>query len=160
MMSSCSNVIYNTAVPKDQKSIDKFPKKLQGIYVDEESDTLKIMATKYSYGEINNNALMEGELGSDLVLKEYKDYYFLNFRNDDGYWEMIAATVTRKKIYLLSIDIENKSEVKKLNKHMKKGHAKNIRKDDKFLINPENDELLNMLNDSSICQKTELIKIK
>ena len=159
LLGSCSNIVFNEAVPQDQDALNEFPKEIQGLYLDAENDTLEIFSNKYAYGEMNGNTLLEGELGSDLILKQFEAFYFLNFKNDHGFWEMIAAQKTTNGLKLMCIDIENKTEVKNINKHIKKGKAKSLKNNGKFLINPDSEELLKILNDTSICDESRLVKI-
>ena len=159
-LSSCSNVVYHNPIPKDQKSLTEFPAKIQGSYIDSDGDTLCISTISYRYGEINNQTLLYGELGEDLVLKKLGTYYFMNFKNDDGYWEMIGAQLESGKLTLFCIDIENKEQVKIVNQHISKGKARSTKKGGKYIINPNNEEILSLLNDESICQKETLLKVK
>lgn len=159
-LSSCSNVVYHNPIPKDQKSLTEFPKELHGSYVDHDGDTLCISSNKYRYGEINNQTLLQGELGEGLVLKKLDTYYFMNFKTEDGYWEMIGAQLESDKLSLFCIDIENNEQVKIVNQHISKGKARSTRKGGKYIIDPNNDEILQLLNDEAICKRESLIKVK
>lgn len=160
LLGSCSNIVFNEAVPQDQESLSEFPKEIQGTYLDSEDDTLVIFSSYYTYGTIKGSTLLEGKIGDDLVLKQFEDYFFLNFRNDQGYWEMIAAEKTKNGLILMCVDVENKNEIKNVNKHLKKTQAKSLKKEGKYLINPETQELLKILNDTSICEESYLTKLK
>jgi hypothetical protein len=159
LLGSCSNIVFDEAVPTDQKTLDQFPSDIQGSYLDSERDTLSIFPDRYIYGEIKGNTLLAGQLGPDLVLKQFEDFYFLNFKNENGFWEMIAAQKTVDGLVLMCIDIENKDEIKKINKHISKGRAKSLKKDGKYLINPTTQELIKILNDTSVCEESYLIKL-
>lgn len=159
LLGSCSNIVFDEAVPVDQKSLDQFPTELQGIYIDKARDTLSIFPDRYIYGEIKGNSQLEGQLGNDLVLKQFEDYYFLNFKNEDGFWEMIAAQKTASGLVLMCLDVEDKDEIKNINKHISKGHAKSLKQDGKYLIDPTTLELIKILNDTSICEESPLTKI-
>lgn len=160
LLGSCSNVVFNESVPKDQHPLKEFPKEIRGIYVDSENDTLEISSNRYVYGELKSNTLLEGELGEELIIKKFEEFYFLNFKNENGFWEMIAARKTNNGLILMCVDIENKNEIKNINKHLKKGKAKMLRKEGKYLINPETKELIKILNDTSVCKESHLIKLK
>lgn len=160
LLSSCSNVVYHNPIPKDQKSLAEFPIELHGYYVDSDGDTLCISTNKYRYGEINNQSLLKGELGEDLVLKKLDTYYFMNFKNKDGYWEMIGAQLESDKLSLFCIDIENKEQVKIVNQYISKGKARSTKKGGKYIIDPNNEEILQLLNDETICKKESLVKVK
>lgn len=160
ILSSCSNIVYEHSMPKDGKTLSSFPKKLIGEYVDQEGDTLFIMPKSYKYGEINNSTLFEGELGEDVILKKQSAYYFLNFKNSDGYWEMMAGSLKGKELTLFSIDIENADQIKIINSYLAKDKAKSLNKDDKYVINPSDEELLELLEDEIVCDKSFLTKVR
>ncbi len=160
LLSSCSNVVYHNPIPKDQKTLAEFPVEIIGSYVDSDGDTLCISSHKYQYGEINNQTFLEGELGEELVLKKLEDYYFMNFKNEDGYWEMIGAQLNLDQLTLFCIDIENKDQLRIVNQHITRGKARHTKKDGKYIINPSNNEILSLLNDRDICKTEKLQKVK
>lgn len=160
LLSSCSNVVYHNPIPKDKKTLAVFPAEIQGSFVDSDGDTLCISSHKYQYGEINNQTLIEGELGEELVLKKLEDYYFMNFKNEDGYWEMIGAQLNADQLTLFCIDIENKEQLKIVNQHISRGKARHTKKDGRYIINPSNNEILSLLNDHEICKTEKLKKVK
>jgi len=157
---SCSNVVYYEVVPNGGKTLSSFPKELMGQYVDHDEDTLFIYSNSYKYGAIDHESLFEGELGSDVILKKSKGYYFLNFKNSDGYWELIAGQLKGKELSLLTIDTENDEHLKIINSYLNGKDAKSLNKDDKILINPTDKELFNLLKDERICDKSLLTKLK
>jgi len=157
---SCSNVLYHQAMPEDGKTLSSFPKELIGQFADQEGDTLFIYPNSYKYGEINKSTLFEGQLGDDLILKKSKGYYFLNFKNAEGYWEMIAAQLIGKELQLLCIDTENEEQIKIINSHLKGNKAKSLKKEGKFVINPSDKELFELLKDERICDRSLLYKVK
>lgn len=158
-MSSCSNVVFKQALPQEENSLSEFPKKIRGTYIDDESDTLVITRNAYTYGNINSQPLFHGELSEEVVLKKYKDFYFLNFQSDNNYWEMMAGQFKRSEVILFSIDVENSDQFKIIEEYMD-GDYQKINKDDKYLIDPSLKQLLNMLEDDRICQKSVLKKLK
>lgn len=159
ILNSCSNIVFKHAVPQEEKNLSEFPKKVRGTYIDDESDTLVISKNAYTYGKIDNHPLFQGELNEEMVLRKYKDFYFLNFRSNDHYWEMIAAQISQSQLILYSIDIENSEQIKIIEEFVN-GDCQKLNKDDKYMIDPDLSQLLNMLEDERICQKSILRKIK
>jgi len=158
-LSSCSNIAYEDAVPKNLDKLSLFPEEIQGAYIDSEGDTLTINTNNYTYGNIGDLFYLKGEIGEELVLKTLSGYYFLNFKNNDGYWEMIAAKPTDNELHIFCIDAEDKDDVKIINSKIKKGKVKSSRMQGKYIINPEENEILDLLKDEDICEKSILKKI-
>ena len=158
-LSSCSNVAYENAVPKNTAHFSIFPKEIQGGYIDSEGDTLTIYSNSYTYGTKGEIVYLTGEIGDELVLKTLSGYYFLNFKNDEGYWEMIAAKPLGNELTIYCIDAKDKDDIKIINSKIKKGKVKSSRKKGKYIINPEKSEILELLNDDDICEKSVLKKI-
>jgi len=159
-ISSCSNIVYLEAVPMESESLNSFPKNILGKYIDDEGDTLSINIDNYTYGNSRELVYLTGTLNDELVLKTYLDYYFLNFKNEDGYWEMIAAKPTRDKLTILCIDAKTKEDIQAVNNVIKKGKAKSLRKKNKYLIRPTKDELISLFRKDNICEKNVLTRLK
>lgn len=160
ILSSCSNIVYQHSMPKDGKALSSFPPKLIGEYIDQEGDTLFIMSKSYKYGEIDNSSLFEGELGEDVVLKKQDGLYFLNFKNANGYWELICGELKSKDLSLLIITSENDEQIEIINSYLKEGKAKALQKDDKYVINPSDTELFQLLENEIVCDRSLLKKIR
>ena len=158
-LSSCSNIAYEDAVPKSSYELSFFPEDIQGAYIDSDGDTLTIYTNNYTYGNREDLFYLQGEIGEELVLKTLSGYYFLNFKNNDGYWEMIAAKPTDNELHIYCIDAEDKDDVKIINSKIKKGKVKSIRKQGKYIINPDENEILDLLREDDICEKSILKKI-
>ena len=159
-LTSCSNVVYKQAIPSENTELTAFPNDIQGEYVNNENDTLTINANDYFFGEKNDLIFLSGELNAELVLKELSGYYFLNFKNTDGYWETIIAYPQKEKITIYCIDVEDKKNIKIINSKIKHGKAKSIRKNGKYIIDPTKDEILNILQNEDICKETVLRRLK
>lgn len=160
ILSSCSNIVYQNAVPKNSDICQEFSSDIIGNYIDIEGDTLSISAHKYSYGNKNDMLFISGKLNEDLVLKKYSDYYFLNFKNDEGFWEMLAAKPYEKHLVIYCIDASNRQQLKIVNSLLSKNKAKSIKKNGKYIINPEDDEVIELLEKNDVCKTTQLTKIR
>jgi len=159
IFSSCGNLVYQHPVPQKSAVLKEFPKELQGVYVNNGSDTLYIYKTNYQYGRIGSMRSLSGELSDKLTLKKYQDYYFLNFRNEDGFWNMIGARLIDGKLKLYLIELENKGDIRIVNSILKKDKIKSTRNNDLYVMNPEGDELIEMFANSQICETNELIVV-
>lgn len=160
MLSSCSNVVYMDAVPKNTPITQEFSKDIIGKYIDIEGDTLSISAHKYNYGNKDDMVFISGELNEDLVLKKHSGYYFLNFKNDEGFWEMLAAKPYEKHLVIYCIDASNRQQLKIVNSLLSENKAKSVKKNGKYIINPEGHEIIQLLEKKDVCKTTQLTKIR
>ena len=159
LLVSCSNVVYEQPIPENQQQLTEFPDFIIGTWVDHESDTLIIGAKDFRYGDFDGSSIFSGTLSDEIILKELNNFYFLNIKSDGGYWESIAATSDSNYLYLYFVGVDNDLQLNALNNHLKKNTAKSLKKDGKYIINPEVEELFELLNDSLICKISKLIKI-
>src|SRR5690242_17570542 len=97
-LSACKEISFREPQPKSKKTLDKFPKSIQGKYLGLEDDgtlskdTVVVSEKNYRLGYFkvdgttnSGDAFDSKELGDSLVLKSYKGYYFLNF-NEKPEW--------------------------------------------------------------------------
>ncbi|NOR88462.1 MAG: hypothetical protein GQ527_12715 [Bacteroidales bacterium] len=159
LFSSCSNVVYQTAVPQNISQLNCFPSEIQGQYVDDDHDTLLILADRYQYGNSDDLFNLKGQLDDELILKELDGYYFLNFKNSDGFWEMIAAHRENQNLTLFFINAKDKEDIKIINSIIENGKVRSVRSNGKYIINPSGSDILELLKQENICEKTILTKI-
>jgi hypothetical protein len=90
----CKEISFREPQPKGKKSLTQIPKKLQGRYLtiadngEFSKDTVVITSSGYKIGYFNvsdkaeaeKNRYDSGVIGDSLVMKSFKGYYFLNFR--------------------------------------------------------------------------------
>lgn len=90
----CKEIAFREPQPKDRKNLTSVPRSLQGKYVAQKEDgelakdTIIIHSRGYRLGYYNQdervkhqNNLEDGLLSDSLVLRTYKNYYFVNFLN-------------------------------------------------------------------------------
>jgi len=160
LVQSCSNIVYYSAVPEGQAELKEFPSLLQGKYIVNEGDTLEILSSSYRYGHQGEMDYLQGDLNNELVLKEKDGFYFLNFKSDDSFWEMIAAQAFPDKLILYSIDTKNSNDIKIINEVLKSGKAKSFKEEGKYIIKPSDEEIIQLLKQEQICEKSELKRTK
>ncbi|HYG02718.1 MAG TPA: hypothetical protein VD927_09745 [Chryseosolibacter sp.] len=91
---ACKEVSFREPQPKGKKSLTSVPKSLQGKYLAQKEggelaqDTVVIYSNGYRFGYFSpeerlnhKDDLDEGVLSDSLVLRTYKNYYFVNFLN-------------------------------------------------------------------------------
>lgn len=109
ILASCSGVRFMQPQPKDAHQLSSFPKKYQGVFVDEKGkDTLTIYSNAF---------LMTKELHSladnDVVLKKLKKFRVLSKKTDKeegAAWEVFLLECNRDTLMVYAISFDGKSE--------------------------------------------------
>lgn len=85
-------VRYETPQPAETASLPQFPEKLQGLFISEDLDTLEVTQFKFHFRN-GDEIQVKGDLsGSETVLKEFKNYYILNLK-DEEVWDVFPIKV-------------------------------------------------------------------
>jgi len=157
MLCSCKEVTFSEPQPSGVNSLTEIPTELKGKYLvlnkasGEKNDSLIIESWGYRLKDKDDKDwLGKGTLSDSLVVKFYKDYYFVNFRSGNQWVLRLVKKKPSGDLEFLSIDLEDdkkrKSLVKKLSnrfglKEIKKG-------DDTFYqINPTPAQLLQLIKE-------------
>lgn len=129
----------------------------------ENTDTLIVESWGYHFSDSKQKDwLGKGVLSDSLVVKFYKDYYFVNFRTGDQWVLRLIKQKPDGSIQFMSIrigdDAKRKDILKKLSKRFT---VKEIqRKDDTFYqINPTRDQLMQLIAEG-LFEGDELRKLK
>src|SRR5678809_1110778 len=86
---SCKEVTFPEPQPKGVESLTEIPAQLRGSYVaadptEDKKDTLIIESWGYHFRDSRDKDwLGKGVISDSLVIRFYKDYYFVNFRADN-----------------------------------------------------------------------------
>jgi hypothetical protein len=76
LLTSCDQVIFPEPQPQKVKPLKEIPTILQGIYLDEDGDTLYIHQHSFAYNSDEFHSPDKMHLSDSSVLKEYYDHYF------------------------------------------------------------------------------------
>lgn len=159
VLSSCTNIMFETSVPKDVEVISQFPKELIGIYSDGKTDTLTITKKTFKYGKSKKSTLIAGSLDKEeSELRKLNDFYYLNLRDEgDEYWTVFPFQLSDDGLDAYYIVMETLIErldttksskeremevIESMNKITKVKVIEKPNSDEKnYLINPTNQEL-------------------
>lgn len=146
LMASCVEVYFEQAQPAGVKAKNEFPKSMQGMYVADEKDTLLI--TQYKIKDKNDKQEPDMILSSDLVLKKYKGYYYINQKNEDGLWEVGIISVEKNgSLNVIYIDGNKKEKIERLKQLVETTIILDDEgKEDYYVINPTKKELIELLD--------------
>ncbi|HSG68331.1 MAG TPA: hypothetical protein VK994_06480 [Bacteroidales bacterium] len=89
LLISCDQVVFPESQPRRVKAMDRIPSELQGIYLDQDGDTLTVTDRSFIYAEKKWRSADEEFLSDSLVLKSYKNKYFFNYSvpvGHESYW--------------------------------------------------------------------------
>jgi len=139
---SC-DLAFEQPQPGNIEKEEIFPKTMQGIW-DSDGDELIISELTYEY--MGGLLDLNGHLSDSVILKYYKNYYYLNIKEyDKNYWYVFIISIQDdNKIQVYPLDSDD-IEVEKLNEMTK---VREVFKDnghlDYYLINPTIIELETM----------------
>jgi len=168
LLISCKEVSFKEPQPSGVQALKEVPPALRGRYLGmnvkgEDTDTLIIESWGYHLRDSREKDwLGKGVLSDSLVVKFYKDYYFVNFRTGDQWILRLIKQKPDGSIEFMSImvsdDAKRKDILKKLSKRFTVKEVQ--RKDDTFYqINPTRDQLMQLIAEG-LFEGNELRKLK
>ncbi|HNP06623.1 MAG TPA: hypothetical protein PKN99_03305 [Cyclobacteriaceae bacterium] len=169
LLISCKEVSFKTPQPAGIKALREIPPSLQGHYLSydevngEESDTLIIESWGYHFKDKKDvDWLGRGHLSDSLVVKFYKNYYFVNFKSGDQWVLRLIRQKAYGGIEFLSIDIQDDTKRREILKKISKETAvREIHRgeDTFYQITPTPDQLMKFI-DKGFFTGSELSKIQ
>jgi len=168
LLYSCKEVSFREPQPVGVAPLTEIPKNLHGNYVGiddkgEDTDTLIIESWGYHFQDTKDKDwLGKGVISDSLVIKAYKNYYFVNFLSGDQWVLRLIAQKPSGAIEFMSIPVNDDAKRKEILKKLsKKFPVKEVqRKDDTFYqINPTRDQLMELIKEGFFVG-SELIKTK
>lgn len=168
LLASCKEVSFREPQPAGVPPLKEVPATLRGHYVGvdnrgNDTDTLIIESWGYHFRDTQDKDwLGKGVLSDSLVIKFYKDHYFVNFRTGDQWVLRVIRQKPGGAIDFLSIPVNDDAQRKEILKKLsKKFTVKEIqRKDDTFYqINPTRDQLMELLREGFFTGN-QLVRIK
>lgn len=174
-MYSCASIVYEQSIPKEQEMISSFPQHYRGVFVDEDNDTLRILSSSFEYGSGDTaHTMMQQTLSlGEMELKEFKNYYILNIKDDSTYWSVFPMKLIADTLYVydidlaglrdnIKLDISDDEKEKKLFERLRHiTPTKSIRNDkgelEYYLVNPSKEEFDQLLKEG-LYNKTMVFK--
>lgn len=168
LLYSCKEVSFREPQPTGIAPLSEVPPSLRGHFggIDEkgeDTDTLVIESWGYHFRDAKEKDwLGKGVISDSLVVKFYKNYYFVNFRTGDQWVLRLIRQKPDGSIEFMSIPVNDDAKRKDILKKLsKKLSVKEIqRKDDTFYqINPTRDQLMQLISEGFFAGN-ELRKIR
>lgn len=157
MLSSCKEVTFPVAQPKGVKALTELPVSIRGKYIigdpkETTKDTLIVEAKGYHFKDSDEKDFLgKGVISDSLVIKFYKDYYFINFRSDDQW----ALRIVKQKpsgaldFMAMNLNDDNRTEEELIAKLSKQLDVKKLETEDGtfYQINPTPNQLMSLIKD-------------
>jgi hypothetical protein len=154
---SCTEVTYQEPQPVGVASLKEIPPTLQGMYqpykksTGETGDTLIIEEKGYRFKDKDEKDwLGRGMMSDSLVVKFYKNYYFVNFKYQDQWILRLVKEKSPGVLEFLSIDLDDektqKEIIKKLSSKFSVKQTK-IGEDVFYKINPTSSQIMKLIQE-------------
>jgi hypothetical protein len=157
MLYSCKEVSFSETQPTGVKPLSEIPAQLRGNYLilnkatGEKNDSLIIESWGYRLKDKDDKDwLGKGVISDSLVVKFYKEYYFVNFRSGNQWVLRLIKKKPSGDLEFLSIDIQDDSKRKGLLKKLSnRFNMQEIKKGDDifYQINPTTNQLIQLINE-------------
>lgn len=155
ILSSCKEVSFPAPQPKGVQALTEIPASLRGKYVpgdtsEDKKDTLIVEAWGYHFKDSNEKDwLGKGVISDSLVIKFYKNYYFINFRTGDQWVLRVVQQQPTGSIDFMSINLSDEVEAATIGKLSKKMDVKKLELEDGtfYQINPSANQLMALLKE-------------
>jgi hypothetical protein len=164
---SCKEISFPTPQPAGLPQLKEVPAALLGKYTSDEDnekrDSLIIERWGYRFSDGNDNEwLGRGTLSDSLVIKKYKDYYFVSFRTQDQWTLRLIKQKSNGDFTFFKIDVgddEKRKEILgKISSRMPVTEFKKKDNDTFYQINPTPDQLMQLIKEGYFTG-TELRKV-
>jgi hypothetical protein len=157
MLYSCKEVSFIETQPSGVSALKEIPSELRGKYLilnkasGEKNDSLIIESWGYRLKDKDDKDwLGKGTLSDSLIVKFYKDYYFVNFRSGNQWVLRLVKRMPSGDLEFLSIDIQDDAKRKAIIKKLSNRFSlKEIKKGDDlfYQINPTSNQLMQLIKE-------------
>jgi hypothetical protein len=168
---ACTEISFPTHQPKGESILKEFPLELRGKYVPTDTDSTRdtIVIDNNSYrilskdSTTDNDWLTYAQLSDTLVLKAYKGFYFLNFKENN---QWLLRVLKRKSngdlsFRMFGFDGSNKDKLRvALEQEITVKIIKADSSDTYYQIDPSPKKLLKLMKNKKFWNETELKKLR
>ncbi|MCW5911320.1 MAG: hypothetical protein KIT62_09615 [Cyclobacteriaceae bacterium] len=157
LLLSCKEVSFPQAQPAGVAGLKEIPESLRGTYLTrdkstgETGDTIIIESWGYHLEDTDGKDwLGSGHISDTLVVKQYQNYYFVNFKEGDQWVLRLVRVKSPNVLELMSINLEDEKVRKEiLQKLGGKFAVKETRHNDNifYQINPTPAQLMTLVKE-------------
>ncbi len=172
LLTSCSTVVFEKAMPAKGKQLKTFPKEMQGVYLTPDSTKLEITATTAKEIKETNTptiSLIDIDLAQKDVLKKKDNIYYLNME-DNGMYFVIMFEHFDNKLEVYSIVLDEKKtgkseeeiikEIKKITKVKAHKQEDALGNSTVYILNPSQKEFEKLIQQGLFVKLGTMTKIQ
>ncbi|HNR74906.1 MAG: hypothetical protein UZ12_BCD005001763 [Bacteroidetes bacterium OLB12] len=158
LLLSCKEVSFPKAQPAGLAALPQFPESICGEYLirnkatGEIGDTIIIEPWGYRIKDASEKDwLGAGRISDTLMVKQYQNYYFINFKEGDQWILRLLRVKSPRVLELLSINLQDDLECEQvLQKLGKKFIVKTLKQNDHtfYQINPTSAQLMSLIQEN------------
>lgn len=170
-LASCNEVSFPTHQPKGIVPLDAFPKELRAYYLTTEDDSIQdtLLIEERSYKTLNGKPSGEkswldaAELSDSLVVKKYKNLYFISFKEDNEWLLRILKRDKKGNLTFMMMAINDSEKVKSLSELQQQlpvqviEHSENKKY---YRIDPTPEQLMSLIKKKNFWEESKLVKLK
>lgn len=170
ILASCTEVSFPVHQPRGIAALSNFPTELQGRYITSQTDSLRdtlfITERAYRFSSAlpeERSWLSQAQLSDSLILKKYKGFYFVNFREYDQWLFRVLSRERNGDLLLKSLALDGPGKDKLLWRLQQELTVQTIVRDssEKFYrIDPTPKQLLRLLREKKYWEESRLIRLK
>jgi hypothetical protein len=165
VITSCTTVEFATSQPDGAEELSEFPANMRGKYIvpGHKKDTLCITESTIQYGKYGENT-RDSLDQVKTILKKSNDYFILNFKNKDNYWDVNPIKIKGNKIIMYTIMLDTSNQEAIVNKIRAITKVTELKDSlgnlENYLVNPTKDEFQQLLDKEIFSFNIVLKKIK
>jgi len=170
-ISACTEVSFPTHQPKGVSPLSEFPVNLRGRYTTSDSDSLRdtliIDKTSYRFTSAektkSNDWLSHAQLSDSLVIKTYKGYYFINFKEKNQWLLRVVKSGGNSNVTFLTFAIDGTGKDKLLSELERELPVETIQvssSDKYYRIDPTPKKLIQLIKKKKYWEESTLVRIK
>jgi hypothetical protein len=170
-MGACTEVSFPTHQPRGIAALSEFPTKLQGRYTTSQSDSLRdtLIIERIGYRFTSTEKarskdwLSSAQLSDSLVVKAYKGFYFINFKEKDQWLLRVVKPEGNGDLNFRTFAIDGTGKDKLLSELERELPVEVIQvnsSDKYYRIDPSPKKLLQLIKKKKYWEESKLQKIK
>ncbi len=171
LLASCTEVSFPTHQPKGISPLSTFPTELRAYYLTDEGDSIQdtLLIEERGYKILDGRPVSEknwldaAEISDSLVVKKYKDLYFISFKENNEWLLRILKRDKKGNLTFMMMAINDSEKVKSLSELQKELPVQVIKLNENekyYRIDPTPKQLISLVKNKKFWSTSKLIRIK
>lgn len=168
---SCNEVSFPTPQPKGIAPLNTFPKELRAYYLTSEGDSIQdtLHIEEKSYRTLNSKPSGEkswldaAELSDSLVIKKYKNFYFISFKENNEWLLRVLQRDKKGNLTFMTMAVHDSEKIKSLSELQQQlpvqiiEHSENQKY---YRIDPTPNQLISLIKKKNFWEESTLVRLK